>query len=134
MFWPALSVYWHFGQQFSLDIKVPDEGLGIAYTIGVRYQVTEKLKTGFTFKPELTSYDVETRRAIDNRLMNFWQLPFELSGAYEHGGLEYGASIGFTALRRFAYAEKNLENMFTEYPYYGLGTNLFISTSVKYKF
>lgn len=134
MFWPALSVYWHFGRRFSLDINVPDEGQGISYKIGIAYKVSEKFKAGFAFKPQVISYDVEPRFAINNRLMNFWQLPFELSASYASGNFEYNAAIGFTALRRFAYAEKDLKNMFTEYPYHGLGSNLFFGTGVTYKF
>lgn len=134
MFWPALSVYWHFGERFNIDIRVPDEGQGLAYTIGVGYELKKNLKLGFAFKPQMTSYDVEIRKNIDNRLMNYWQLPFELSGIYTQGNFEYTATVGFTALRSFAYAEKKLENMFTEYPYYGLNTNLLFSTGVKYRF
>lgn len=134
MVWPALSVYWRFGGRFNFDISVPDEGHGLAYAVGVGYKYNNHLKFGFAFKPQVISYDVEMRNAIDNRLMNFWQLPFELSGTYSKGKLDYTANVGFTALRSFAYAEKDIKNMFTKYPYHSLNTNLMFGLGIKYRF
>lgn len=134
MVWPALSVYWRFGGKFNFDIRVPDEGHGLAYGLGVGYQYNENLKFGFAFKPQVISYDVEIRDAIDKRLMNFWQLPFELSGTYSKGKLDYHATVGFSALRSFAYAEKDIKNMFTKYPYHSLNFNLLLGVGIKYHF
>ncbi|MDJ1469260.1 DUF6268 family outer membrane beta-barrel protein [Xanthocytophaga flava] len=134
MFWPALSVYWNFGRRFNVDIRVPDEGNGLAYTIGVGYQYNDHFKLGFAFKPYTISYDVERKNEINNRLMNYWQLPFELSGTYTRGHFGYTATIGFTALRSFAYAEKDIKNMFTKYPYHSLSTNLIFGAGIKYRF
>jgi len=134
MFWPALSVYWNFGNRFNFDIRVPDEGNGLAYTIGVGYKYKENLKFGFAFKPQTISYDVELKNAINNRLMNYWQLPFELSAAYSKNKLEYTANIGFTSLRSFAYAEKDIKNMFTKYPYHSLSANIAFGLGIKYRF
>ncbi|NBL65588.1 hypothetical protein GV828_10280 [Flavobacterium sp. NST-5] len=134
MFWPALSVYWNFGKRFNFDIRVPDEGNGLAYTIGVGYKYNDNFKLGFAFKPQTISYDVELKNGINNRLMNYWQLPFELAGTYKAGKFEYTGNVGFTALRSFAYAEKDIKNMFTKYPYYGLSTNLTFGVGVRYRF
>jgi len=134
MFWPAVSVYWNFGRRFNFDIRVPDEGYGLAYKIGVGYQYSKNLSLAFAFKPQTISYDVELKDAINNRLMNYWELPFELSGTYHAGRLEYTGILGFTALRSFAYAEKDIKNMFTKYPYHGLRTNLTYGLTVRFKF
>lgn len=134
MFWPALSVYWNFGRRFNFDIRVPDEGNGLAYAIGVGYQYSKNFRLAFAFKPQTISYDVELKNAINNRLMNYWQLPFELSGTYSKGHFAYTANVGFTALRSFAYAEKDIKNMFTKYPYHSLGANLTLGVGVRYRF
>lgn len=134
MFWPALSVYWNFGNRFNFDIRVPDEGNGLAYTIGVGYRYNENFKLGFAFKPQTISYDVELKDAINNRLMNYWQLPFELYGTYSTKKFDYTAHIGLAALRSFAYAEKDIKNMFTKYPYHGLNANLTLGLGVRYRF
>ncbi|MGN7785840.1 DUF6268 family outer membrane beta-barrel protein [Niabella sp. 22666] len=134
MFWPAVSVYWIFGNRFNFDIRVPDEGNGLAYNVGVSYRYNEHFKLGFAFKPQTISYDVELKNAINNRLMNYWQLPFEFSGTYSTKKFDYTANIGFAALRSFAYAEKNIKNMFTKYPYHGLNANLTFGLGIRYRF
>lgn len=134
MFWPALSVYWRFGGRFNFDIRVPDEGQGLAYSVGAGYQYNDKLRFAFAFKPQNISYDVKPGKSINNRLMNFWQLPFELSGIYTKGHFGYTANLGFSALRSFAYAEKDIKNMFTKYPYHGLRANLTFGAGIRYTF
>lgn len=130
--WPALTADWQFGRQFKLDIRVPDEAQGIAYKIGVAYQLKKQLTAEFAFRPQAVSYDVTTTGAIPNRLMNYWQLPFELNLKYQRGRIGWTGGVGFNALRSFAYSEKKLEKMFTSYPYHSLGANWFIHAGVRW--
>lgn len=129
--WPAITADWRFGKKFKLDIRVPDEGPGINYKIGVSYQLNQRWHTEFAFKPHALTYDVKQTDKIDNRLMNFWQLPFGLSLHSKREKMEFFGGAGFTALRRFGYGEKKLSKMFAKYPYYGLGANLFFSAGIK---
>ncbi|SDF59489.1 hypothetical protein SAMN04487996_111224 [Dyadobacter soli] len=131
--WPALTVDWKMGGKFRLDIRTPDKSPGIAHYVGVSYAATSKVNLSFAFRPEVISYDVTTNQERTNRLMSFWQLPFTLSSAFQVGDFEIIPSIGFTALRRYAYGEKKVSEMFTEYPYHGLGTNLIYGVGVKYR-
>ncbi|UYQ93408.1 DUF6268 family outer membrane beta-barrel protein [Chitinophaga horti] len=129
--WPAITADWRFGNKFKLDIRVPDEGPGIAYKIGIAYQLNPRWQAEFAFKPHVLTYDVKQTAAIDNRLMSFWQLPFGLNLHTKRGPVEFFGGAGFTALRRFGYGEKKLSKMFAKYPYYGLGANLFVNAGVK---
>lgn len=131
--WPALTVNWKMGGKFRLDIRTPDKSAGLAHYIGVSYAVNKVWSTSFAFKPEVISYDVTTNQQRANRLMSFWQLPFTLSSSLHIGNFEIIPNIGFTALRRYAYGEKKVSEMFTKYPYYGLGTNLIYGIGIKYK-
>jgi len=133
MVWPALTADWKFGRKFKLDIRVPDEAQGIAYKIGIAYQLKKQLTAEFAFRPQAVSYDVTATRAIPNRLMNYWQLPFELNLQQQHGRIGWTGGVGFTALRRFAYSEKKLEKMFTSYPYHGLSSNWFVHAGINWR-
>jgi len=132
MVWPALTADWQPGRKFKLDIRVPDEAQGIAYKIGIAYQLKKPLIAEFAFRPQAVSYDVTTTHAIPNRLMNYWQLPFELNLKYRRGRIGWTGGIGFNALRSFAYSEKKLEKMFTSYPYHSLGANWFMHAGVRW--
>ncbi|KAA0993542.1 DUF6268 family outer membrane beta-barrel protein [Dyadobacter aurulentus] len=131
--WPALTVDWKMGGKFRLDIRTPDKSPGIAHYVGISYAAYSKLNLSLAFQPEVVSYDVTPNRERTNRLMSFWQLPFTLSSAFQVGDFEIIPSVGFTALRRYAYGEKKISEMFTEYPYHGLGTNLIYGLGIKYR-
>lgn len=131
--WPALTVDWKMGGKFRLDIRTPDKSAGIAHYVGITYATSNKWNMSFAFQPEVLSYDVTTSSERKNRLMSFWQLPFTLSSAIRVGNFEIIPRVGFTALRRYAYGEKKVSEMFTEYPYHGLGTNLIYGIGFKYR-
>jgi len=131
--WPALTVDWKMGGKFKLEIRTPDKAPGIAHHVGISYAASKSLNLSFAFQPEVLSYDITTNHDIRNRLMSFWQLPFTLSGAFRTGDFEIIPRLGFTALRKYAYGEKKIAEMFTEYPYHGLATNLIFGIGIKYK-
>ena len=131
--WPALTVDWKIGNKFKLDIRTPDKSPGIAHYVGVSFIPDELWSLSFAFQPEVLSYDVTPGNDIKNRLMNFWQLPFTLSAALRMGDFEIIPRIGFTALRSYAYGEKNVREMFTKYPYHSLGANLNFGIGIKYQ-
>lgn len=131
--WPALMVDWKLGGKFRLDIRTPDKGPGIAHYVGVSYAASNTWNLSFAFQPEVLSYDVTPRADINNRLMSFWQLPFTLSSSFRTGAVEIIPSVGFTALRKYAYGEKKIGEMFTSYPYHGLGANLTFGMGIRYK-
>lgn len=129
--WPAITVDWRPGNRLQLDIRVPDEGAGIAYKLGLAYKLNKRWHTEFSFKPHALTYDVEPVGKINNRLMSFWQLPFGLSLHAKTKQAEFFGGVGFTALRSFSYAEKKLSKMFSKFPYHGLGAHLFINAGMK---
>ncbi|MFZ4261712.1 DUF6268 family outer membrane beta-barrel protein [Sphingobacterium sp. HJSM2_6] len=48
------------------------------------------------------------------------------------GKFDIGPSIGFTALRTFAYGEKERSKMFSKIPYHGMKPKFAVSIGVKY--
>ncbi|WP_353718855.1 DUF6268 family outer membrane beta-barrel protein [Dyadobacter sp. 676] len=131
--WPALTVDWKMGGKFKLNIRTPDKSAGIAHYVGISYIPNYRWNISFAFQPEVLSYDVATNSERKNRLMSFWQLPFTLSPTFRAGNFQIIPKLGFTALRRYAYGEKKVSEMFTEYPYHGLGTNLIYGIGIKYR-
>lgn len=134
MVWPALTVNWKMGGRLKLDVRVPDNGPGLAYKIGVQYQFRPELGLEFSFKPGCMTYDVEKYAESGRRLMSFWQLPLGLELKWEKEHLRLFGGGGLMALRSYSFGEKKLSKMFSEYPYYGIGTQMFLQAGVQWKF
>lgn len=134
MVWPALTVNWKMGGKLKLDIRVPDNGPGLVYKVGLQYQFRPELALEFSFKPGCMTYDVEMHAESNRRLMSFWQLPLGLELKWENDHLRLFGGGGLMALRSYSYGEKELSKMFSKYPYYGIGTQMFLQAGVQWKF
>lgn len=132
--WPALTVGWNFGGKFGLDIRIPDNGPGLAYKIGVSYKFQPDWSVTFSFKPGCVTYDVERTIDKDKRLMSFWQLPFGLELKWERERIRIFGGGGLMALRSYNFGEKKLAKMFSKYPYHGMNAQLFVNAGIQIKF
>ncbi len=129
--WPALSVDWQLGKKYKLNINVPDNGLGLAYNIGLTYPAGKHHELTLAFRPRQLTYDVENNPT--NRLMSYWELPVGLQSRWRFSGLSFFASGGLMALRSVQFGEKKLSKMFHHYPAHRLAANFYLGAGIQVK-